>query len=145
VMARSGFALAATLLALLLIAALVAGVVFAALEETRIGAAAASKERFLGAAESAIEATSASLVREPNRQIGIAGSTRTTTDWSGVDVSVTTTRLDSAIYWLVARAPLTQSSQTATRQIGVLLAMTIVHDSSGTTGRTLRRWWSEVF
>ena len=38
-MRHRGFALAATLLALLLVAALVAGVIFAAIEETRISAA----------------------------------------------------------------------------------------------------------
>ena len=53
---RKGFALAAALMALMLISALVASVFFAVLEETTIGAAAATKQLALSAAESAISA-----------------------------------------------------------------------------------------
>jgi len=46
---RNGFALAAALLALLLIAALVTGVFFAATEETHVGAASAERQLTLSA------------------------------------------------------------------------------------------------
>ena len=144
-MRHRGFALAATLLALLLVAALVAGVIFAAVEETRIGAASSEKERTLAAAESAIEAAVAGGEGWLSQQVGLPGARRSMIDWSGVKVSMTTTRLDSSLYWIVARAPATPSHEIAVRQIGALLRVQSSSDSSITVGRTRQRWWSELF
>ena len=144
-MRHRGFALAATLLALLLVAALVAGVIFAAVEETRIGAASAARERTLTAAESAIEAAVAGGEGWLNQKVGLAGARQSTIDWSGVSVAVTTTRLDSSFYWIVARAPATPSNENAARQVGALLRVQSSSDSSITGGRTRQKWWSELF
>ena len=72
---RRGFALAAALLALTLIAVLVAGVFFATMEETRVGAAVAERQLALSAAESAIEMIIA-------RRIGAVVSVKTALDGS---------------------------------------------------------------
>lgn len=144
-MTHRGFALAATLLALLLVAALVAGVIFAAVEETRIGAASAARERTLTAVESAIEVAVAGGEGWLNQRVGLAGARLSTIDWSGVIVSVTTTRLDSTLYWIVARAPAAASNEIAARQVGALLRVQRSPDSSITVGRTRQRWWSELF
>ena len=144
-MRHRGFALAATLLALLLVAALVTGLISAALEETRIGAASAARERTLTAAESAIEAAVTGREGWLSQEIGLVGARQSMVDWSGITVAVTTTRLDSSLYWIVARAPATPSNEIAARQVGALLRVQSSSDSSITVGRTRQRWWSELF
>src|SRR3954468_18600551 len=102
--AREGFVLASALLALLLIAALVAGVFFASTEATRMGVAAADRQLALFAAESAVEGAMVSWSSAGSRVVAI-GQTLTTTEHASVmPVSVYLTRIDSVLFWIVVDA-----------------------------------------
>lgn len=140
---RRGFVLAVALLALLLIAALVATVLFAALEETRIATGAVSKERSLVEAETAIEMTIAHWPGLHDQAVGVAGSRSSSLMQDGSEVTVTVTRLDSTLYWIVADAggPASRSSE---RRIGALLKVRITADGSATIDRLPERWWLDV-
>jgi type II secretory pathway pseudopilin PulG len=140
-----GFALAAALLAMMLIAALMAGVFLAANEETRISAVAGAKQVALAAAESAIERTILDWPVESSDPIGVGGVRSTTIDGFGVPVAVSVTRLDSTIYWIVADAGRVSSGVSATRRIGVIARARVSPDGSTTVDRIAGRWWSELF
>lgn len=142
---RKGFAVAAALLALMLIAALVASVFFAAMEETRIGAAGAGKQLALMAAESAIESTIAAWPGDTTDPIGIPGVRSRTIDQTGTAVTITMTRLDSTIYWIVALAASASSQPVAARRIGALVRVRTAPDRSIIIERLSERWWSELF
>ena len=142
---RKGFALAAVLLALMLLAALVASVFFAAMEETRIGAAGAGKQRALMAAESAIESTIAAWPGDTTDPIGIPGVRSRTIEQSGTAVTVTVTRLGSTIYSIVALAAAASSEPVAARRIGAMVRARTAPDRSITIERLSERWWSELF
>lgn len=143
--ARRGFALVAALLALALIAALVASVLFAATEETRIGGASAGSQLALSAAESAIEVTLANWPDTMGAPVGIAGAQNTSVDWFGTPVAVTVTRLDSALYWVVADAGAASSQASPARRIGAFVRVEVMPDRSITVDRIPVRWWSELF
>jgi len=142
---RKGFALAAVLMALMLLAALVASVFFAATEETRIGAAGAGKQLALMAAESAIESTLAAWPGDTTDPIGIPGVRSRTTDQPGTTVTITVTRLDSTIYSIVALAASASSQPVAARRIGALVRVRTAPDRSIIIERLSERWWSELF
>src|SRR5205809_5799139 len=141
---RKGFVLAATLLALILMAALVAGVLFAATEETRIGAASVRRQLALSAAESAIEATIADWQRDLPAA-GAVGEMRSfRSENSGIAVTVYITRLDSTIYWIVADAEDGPFQAAIRRRIGALVTVKDALDGSITVDRISERWWSEL-
>jgi Tfp pilus assembly protein PilX len=142
--ARRGFALVAALLTLMLIAALVASVFFAAMEETSIGASSAAKELALVTAESAIESRLAAGL-DAGAPIGVAGAHSSTVNGFGMPVNVTVTRLDSTIYWIVAEAGSLSSQSTAARRIGVIVGVRVASDHSITIDRSHERWWWELF
>ena len=142
---RKGFALVTALLSLMLIAALAAGVFLTAMEETRIGAAATSKEQTRLAAESAIESTIGGWTGNPSDPIGLAGTRTSSVDGFGTPISVSVTRLDSTIYWIVAESRSVSSPPVATRRIGVVVRAQIAPDRSITIDRIRERWWSELF
>jgi len=145
VKARRGFALVAALLSLALIAALVASVLFAATEETRIGSASAGSQLALSAAESAIEVTLSNWPDVADAQVGIRGAQNTNVDWFGTPVSVTVTRLDSTLYWVVADAGGASSQASPARRIGAFVRVEVRPDRSITVDRIPARWWSELF
>ena len=101
---RKGFALAAALLVLLLVSALVTGVFVAATEETRVGIAGVERHLAFVAAESAIEMTIATFRADTTATIGLAGTKTIPIGDLEVPVIVYVTRLDSALYWIVADA-----------------------------------------
>jgi hypothetical protein len=142
---RTGFALAAALLAMVLIAALIAGVFLATTDETRISSAAAAKEAALVATETAIELT----IRDWNASIAgnvdIGDSHPTAIEAFGTPVDVYVTRLDSTLYAIVAEARLISSESSATRRTGAIVRVQIAADHSITIDRVPERWWSEVF
>lgn len=142
---RKGFALAAALLCVMLIAALMASVFFAATEETRIGAVSSARQHSLSAAETAIEHTIHDWPGTPGDLIGLDGARSYMIDASGTPVAVTVTRLDSTIYWIVADAGRVASGLIATRRIGVLVSARIGPDGSIAVDRMPERWWSELF
>lgn len=142
---KRGFAVVAALLALMLIAALVAGVFFATTEEARIGAASAERQLALRAAESALEVTIAGWnVRGPD-STGVAETRSSSVGGLGVPVTVYVTRLDSARYWLVADAGGASFQSGVGRRIGAIVEVKIARDGSIAIDRISERWWSELF
>jgi Tfp pilus assembly protein PilX len=142
---RDGFALPVVLLALLLIAALIAGAFSGTTEETRIGRATADRQTALVAAESAIEAAIASLSASANEPVAV-GETRSR-QIQGLDAPVVVyiTRLDSSIYWLVADAGSTSPNSGVARRIGVVVRAKNGSADSITIDRISERAWSELF
>lgn len=140
-----GFALPAALLAVLLIAALIAGAFSATTEETRMGAAAAERQLALLSAESTIESTIAELSALPADSIGV-GETRS---WPVAGLSVPAvvyvTRLDSSLYWIVADAGDHSRSSGIARRVGVVVRATTGPGHSIAIDRVAERAWSELF
>lgn len=143
---REGSALLAVLLALLLIAALIAGAFGPVTEETRIGVAAAGREAALATAESAIEdaivALSSSLGDDP---IGVGETRHRGVEQSGAPADVYVTRLDSSLYWVVADAGSTFPNSGIARRVGVLVRATKEPEGSIKIDRIPERGWSELF
>jgi 2-methylaconitate cis-trans-isomerase PrpF len=142
---RKGFALAAALLVLLLVSALVTGVFVAATEETRVGIAGVERHLAFVAAESAIETTIATFRADATAAIGLGGSITIAIGDLEVPVIVYVTRLDSALYWIVADAGASPVEARASRRIGVLVRAVASPDHSITIDRISERWWSELF
>src|SRR5712671_3835860 len=142
---RDGFALAATLLVLLLISALVTAVFFAATEETKIGTASAKHQLALSAAESAVEMTIADWNPAWSPQVGLGGTRVTAIEGFEVPVDVHITRLDSTLYWIVADAADSFSGSGVSRRIGVAIRVLIAPDHLITIDRIPERSWSELF
>jgi len=142
---RRGFALAAALLSLMLIAALLAGVFFAAMEETRMSGASGSKQLALSAAESAIEMTISDWPGTMADPLRVAGTRTSQIDAFGAPVTVSVTRLDSTLYWIVAKAPAVSSESSAIRRVGVVVRVEYGLDHSIRIDRIPERWWSELF
>jgi type II secretory pathway pseudopilin PulG len=142
---RNGFALVAALLALLLIAALVTGVFFAATEETNVSAASAERQLTLSAAESAIEMTIAGWSTDSIGPVGVGGTRTASVGGLGAPVVVHITRLDSALYWIVADATGPSRGSRVSRRIGVVVRVPARADRSITIDRISERSWSELF
>ncbi len=135
----------AALLALLLIAALIASVFFAASEETKISGASSAKEAALSAAESAIELTMRGWASSIGDSISVGGGRLSTVDGFGVPVGVYVTRLDSTLYAIVAEVSSVPSRLSASRRIGAIVRVHSAPDHSITIDRVPERWWSELF
>ena len=142
---RGGFALAAALLALLLIAALVTGVFFAAIEETNVGAASADRLLSLSAAESAIEMTITGWSSDSVGRAAVGATKTATVGWVGAPVVVHITRLDSTLYWIVADVSTRSSGSRVSRRIGVVVRVLEAADHSIVIDRIPERSWSELF
>src|SRR6476660_5713063 len=121
VLDRGGFALPAVLLALLLIAALIAGVFSGTTEEKRIGTAAAERQTALVAAESAIELTITAMSSPGEGPMSVGETRFRQIEGHDAPAVVYMTRLDSSLYWLVADAGGTSRSSGIARRIGVLV------------------------
>jgi Tfp pilus assembly protein PilX len=142
---RDGFALPAVLLALLLIAALIAGVFSATTEEKRIAAAAAERQTALVTAESAIEHTITALSSPGEGPITVGETKSRQIEGLDAPAIVYITRLDSSLYWLVADAGGTSPSSGIARRIGVVVRATNGSEHSITIDRISERAWSELF
>jgi Tfp pilus assembly protein PilX len=142
---RCGFALPAVLLALLLIAALIAGVFNGTTEEKRIGAAASDRQTALITAESAIELTITALSSPADEPIGVGETRKRQIEGLDAPAIVYITRLDSSLYWLVADAGSSSPSSGIARRIGVLVRATNGAENSITIDRISERAWSELF
>jgi Tfp pilus assembly protein PilX len=143
--ARSrGFALAIALLAVVLIAALLAALFFAVGEETRTGAAIASRDDALAAAETAINASLDQLrMGAPEQAVGaVEASSRPAGELSSV---VYVTRLDSSLFWLVAAVRDDRNASVSVRRIGVLASASGRAEDSIRIVRVTRRGWSELY
>jgi hypothetical protein len=138
---REGFALVASLILVVLLAALITGAFVATTEETRVSANASLGERGLDAAESAVEGGIGGWVPSQSDSLAIGGRTARTSTDGKISVTTTLIRLDPTLYWLVAEA----KTPTIRRRIGVILRR--VSDSAGQTTilRLEERRWSELF
>jgi hypothetical protein len=142
---RTGFALVAALLAIVLIGALVAGAMFATTEETKVGATGVARDIALHESESAIaSAVTTGMLALPD-SIGLSVATSQTAAISGRPVSIYSTRLDSTIYWLVAQSAADASHAGAQRRVGILVRAERKADSSISITRISERAWSELF
>ena len=144
-LSRDGFALPTVLLALLLIAALIAGAFNGTIEETHMGRAAADRQTALIAAESAIETAITSWSSSANEPVAV-GETRSR-QIEGLDAQVVVyiTRLDSSLYWLVADAGSSSPNSGAARRIGLVVRAKKGSEDSITIDRISERAWSELF
>ncbi|MDP9202277.1 MAG: hypothetical protein M3P26_10170 [Gemmatimonadota bacterium] len=140
-----GFALPAALLAVLLIAALIAGAFSATIEEARMGAAAADRQHALLSAESAIESVIATLSASPDDSLALGETRSRAVEGLGMPAVVYVTRLDSSRYWLVADAGSTSPSSGIGRRIGVVVRATNGSGRSMVIDRIPERAWSELF
>ena len=102
---RRGFALPAALMALVLIAALVAGALFMSGEELRAGRTDIAAQRALSSAEFALERTLASWDSRLNvtTRPGDTRTLATTVDRRGDSVAVAATRVHDRVFWITAR------------------------------------------
>jgi hypothetical protein len=142
---RKGFALAAALLVLLLVSALVTGAFVAATEETKVGLAGMERHLAFVAAESAIEMTIATFRPDTTAAVGLAGTKTIPIGDLEAPVIVYVTRLDSALYWIVADAGASPVEARASRRIGVVVRAVATPDHSIIIDRISERWWSELF
>ena len=141
----SGFALPAALLAVLLIAALIAGAFDAVTEETRMGAAASDRQHALLSAESALEIVIVAQSASSRDSVGVGETRSRQVDGLEVPVVVYVTRLDSSLYWLVADAGDTSSRYGIARRIGIVVRATNGPAGSMIIDRIPERGWSELF
>jgi Tfp pilus assembly protein PilX len=142
---RAGFALAAALLTVLLVAALICAVSFAATEETRTEAALGRRDRALTAAESAIAITMSRMQQWTSATIGVGETSATPLSIQNLPLVVYITRLDSTLYWLVADATDGVSNPGAGRRIGLLVRATKSASDSISIDPISVRGWSELF
>jgi hypothetical protein len=142
---HDGFVLVGVLLAIVLIGALVAGALFALTEDTRAGATGVARDVALIAAESAIGITIRDRPGDLPAVIGTAGSTASRVDEAGVRVIIHITRLDSALYWIVADVVADPERSGARRRIGVVVKSVQAPDSSTIIDPISERWWAELF
>lgn len=141
---RKGFVLAVALLALLMIAGLLAGVVFAANEGTRMSVASADRELTLAVAESSIEEAMATA--DGSEWTGaIGGSTASRQEGSSMPVTIYRTRLDTTLLWIVADAGPARAGSGVMSRVGVLARMNMVGGAVASVDRISERWWSELF
>jgi hypothetical protein len=142
---RDGFVLPAALLAIVLIGALVAGVLFATTEDTRAGATSVAREMALIATESAVAMTVTDPAAMLPASIGVAGSTSRRYDRQGQPVVVYITRLDSTTYWIVAETGADPSQSRARQRVGLVVKAVEGSGGSITIGPISQRAWSDLF
>jgi type II secretory pathway pseudopilin PulG len=142
---RRGFVLVAALLAIVLIAALAVGVLFAVTETTKSGAVAGVRERALIASESALVTAVSTGAAQLPESIGVDGTTSYRVDAEEWEVVVYITRLDSATYWIVADARQPSSANGAAKRAGVFVKTAIREDHSTTIDPISELAWAELF
>jgi type II secretory pathway pseudopilin PulG len=142
---RKGFALAAALLAVVLIGGLVAGVLFATTEETRAGAVVVEREVALNACESAIAMTITDPGLRLPDSIGVGGTISGHIRGFGPEIIVYITRLDSALYSIVAESVPEPASAGGQHRVGVVVRSSIAADRSIAIDPISERPWFEVF
>lgn len=142
---RRGFVLAAALLVVVLVAALVAGVFVATMEETHIAETASSRGQALAAAESAIQTIVDQWSDRRHQEIGVAGEELSTISDGPMPVTVSVTRLDSTLYSIVARARSPSSQHAVTRRIGAVVSVRNSINGSNLVDPIPELWWSELF
>jgi hypothetical protein len=142
---RAGFALAAALLAVVLIGALVAGVLFAATEETRASSVGVGRAAALNACESAI----AAAITDPGLRlpdsIGVGGAISGHIEGLGPEIIVYITRLDSALYSIVAESVPEAVGAGGRHRVGIVVRSSIDVDHSIAIDPISERPWFGLF
>lgn len=141
---RAGFALAAALLAVVLIGALVAGVLFAATEETRASAVAVGRAVALNACESAIATTITDPGLRLPDSIGVGGTVSGHIGGLGPEIIVYITRLDSALYSIVAES-VSEPAGGGLHRVGVVAKSSTDADHSTAIDPISERPWFDLF
>jgi hypothetical protein len=140
-----GFALAAALLVVVMIGGLIVGVLFATTEETRVGAAGMDGEIARNACESAIAMT----ITDPDLRlpdsIGVGGTVSGPVGGLEQPIIVYITRLDSALYSIVAEMAPRSGSTAAARRVGVVVKASIPVGRSIAVDPISERPWLELF
>jgi type II secretory pathway pseudopilin PulG len=145
VVARKGFALVAAILAVVLIAALVAGVLFATTEETRASAVGGEREVALDACDGALAmAITESGLLLPD-SIGVGGTIASRAGGHGSEVIVYITRLDSTLYSILAESVREPGSVGSAHRVGIIVRSSIAADHSIVIYPISERPWFEVF
>jgi Tfp pilus assembly protein PilX len=142
---RDGFVLVAALFAIVLIGALVTGVLFASTEDTKMGATGVSREVALMAAESAIAITISNHADAFPNATGVAATMSIRIDRPGPPAVVYITRLDSALYSIVADVVPERERAGARRRIEVVVRTITLEDRSIAIDPVSERHWSELF
>jgi type II secretory pathway pseudopilin PulG len=142
---RKGFALAAALLAVVLIGALVAGVLFATTEATRAGAVVVEREVALNACESAIAMTITDPGLRLPDSIGVGGTISGRLGGLGPEIIVYITRLDSTLYSIVAESVPGNAGTGDPHRVGIVVRSSIAADRSIAIDPISERPWFGLF
>lgn len=142
---RPGIALAATLVATVLVAALLASLFFAVNEDTRTQSTIGRQDHALAAAESALEAGLEGLRIWPLDDLGVGASQTHPVTAEGLAASIHVTRLDSTLFWMVAVTGDPRDPGAVTKRIGILAEAERSASDSIRTVRVTDRGWSELF
>jgi len=126
-----------------LIGALVAGVLFATREETRLTAVGIAREVALNACESAMTVTDPGL-RLPD-SIGVEGTISRQVGGLGPKIIVHITRIDSALYSIVAESVGEPARAGVPRRVGVVVKSSIALDHSIAIDPISERAWFDLF
>jgi hypothetical protein len=142
---RQGFVLVTALLAIVLIAALAAGVLFATTETAKVGTVGIIRERALIASESALAAAITGTGTQFPASIGAGGTISYRADGDGCEVVVYITRLDSATYWIVADATQLSSGIGGGKRVGAFVRTSNHDDHSISIDPIPDLAWAELF
>jgi hypothetical protein len=140
---RRGFVLVSAILALVLIGALVAGVLFAITEETRVGAVEGDRDVALDACEAAVATTITDPGLRLPDSIGVDGAISRQIPGPGPEIIVHIMRLDSTHYSVLSESVPTPWS--GAHRVGVVVRSSIAADRSITIEPISARAWFEVF
>ena len=146
---RSGFALVAALLSVVLIGALIVGAFLATTEEARVTASESASVHALSAAESAAQESLAGWAAPLADSLAIGQRTAHAVTVDGSVVQMTLARLDSSVFWLVGDAGTAGQSGSGDlpvrRRIGLYLRRVTDSAGHGSFSRFDQRSWSELF
>lgn len=146
---RSGFALIAALLSVVLLGALIVGAFLATTEDLRVTGSESGSLHALSAAESGAQGALTGWAASQADSLAVGQRITRSVSVDGVAVQTTLVRLDSVVFWLVGDAGAGGQSGAGNfavrRRVGVYLRR--VSDSAG-RGSFLRfdeRAWAELF
>ncbi|MGH7651420.1 MAG: hypothetical protein ACREMS_06205 [Gemmatimonadaceae bacterium] len=118
---------------------------FATTEDTKAGATSVARDLALIAAESAVARVVADARMDLPTEVGVSSTTSSVRDESGIKVLVYITRLDSAVYSIVADAQPDPFHSGARRRVDLLVTVRAAADGSLTVTPIPERPWSELF
>jgi hypothetical protein len=133
------------MLAVVMIGALIVGVLIATTEETKAGAAGIDREIALNACEAAIAMTITDPGLRLPDSIGVGGTVSGPVGGLGRPTIVYITRLDSALYSIVAEVSPEPASSGPTRRVGVVVRSWIAGNHSIAVDPISERPWVELF